>query len=156
MPACGAGVVVCVVVQFNAGIYLASKPVRCVLCVVCCVQCDDILQCQGPLCQMPTCAKAGGTGGKLAALGESSVTGAFENASMRMYYVVALGLRLLAGGFNHNTGGASGSILECCPIARRFDSAQLQSLFLLFCFFANGGIQGLALVGYWQMPAFAN
>ena len=28
MPACGAGVVVCVVVQFNAGIYLASKFLR--------------------------------------------------------------------------------------------------------------------------------
>ena len=152
MPACGAGVVVCVVVQFNAGIYLASKPVRCVLCVVCCVQCDDILQCQGPLCQMPTCAKAGGTG----RYHGSSDAGTRENASMRMYYVVALGFSLLAGGFNHNTGGASGSILECCPIARRFDSAQLQFLFLLFCFFANGGIQGLALVGYWQMPAFAN
>ena len=74
---------------------------------------------------------------KLAALGESSDAGTRENASMRMYYVVALGFSLLAGGFNHNTGGASGSILECCPIARRFDSAQLQSLFFAFLFFCQ-------------------
>ena len=66
------------------------------------------------------------------------------------------GLSLLAEGFNHNTGDAGGSILEYCPIARRFNPAKLELLFLLFCFFANGGIQGLALVGYWQMPAFAN
>ena len=121
--------------------------VCCVLCAVCNVMTFCNARAHYAKCQHAQ---------KLAALGESSVTGAFENASMRMYYVVALGLRLLAGGFNHNTGGASGSILECCPIARRFDSAQLQFLFLLFCFFANGGIQGLALVGYWQMPAFAN